>query len=60
LKALRGTGKQYVVSLINENFDSMREHLSEEDFSALEKAQILNLGNTYDEEKLLGVTISKP
>jgi uncharacterized protein YydD (DUF2326 family) len=60
LKALRGTGKQYIVSLINENFDSMKEHLGEEDFSALEKAQILNLGNASDEEKLLGVTISKP
>ncbi|MDR1977150.1 MAG: DUF2326 domain-containing protein [Synergistaceae bacterium] len=60
LKALKSTGKQYIVSLIHENFSSMKEHMSEEDFAALQNAQILNLSNARDETKLLGLTISKP
>jgi len=56
-KAIAETGKQYVVSLTNENFSTMEDFLGEKDFTALAASEILNLGNARDEEKLLGVSI---
>ena len=58
LHAIRGTGKQYIVSLTHENFQSLQEHMREADFEALKDAQILDLGNAHDSQKLLGTTIS--
>lgn len=58
LHAIRGTGKQYIVSLTHENFQSLQEHMREADFEALKNAQILDLGNAHDSQKLLGTTIS--
>ena len=58
LDNVKSTGKQYIISLTHENFQSMKEYLPPDDVRLLEMSEILNLGNATDSEKLLGISIA--
>lgn len=55
LLATPGTGKQYIASLNTENFDAMKEHLTDEECTALTNAIKLTLRGDRPENKLLGI-----
>lgn len=55
LRALPGTGKQYIASLNTENFNAMTEHLTSEEWIALKNAVRLTLRGDQPENKLLGI-----
>lgn len=48
-------GYQYIISINTENFEAMREYLSEEDFKAIESKQIVKLKGDNSSNKLLGM-----
>lgn len=55
VKALPGTGKQYIASLNTENFDAMTEFLSGDEAAIISKAVKLTLRGDDPGNKLLGI-----
>lgn len=55
LQALPGTGKQYIATLNTENFNAMAEHLTSEEWTALQSAVRLTLRGDHPGNKLLGI-----
>jgi uncharacterized protein YydD (DUF2326 family) len=55
VKALSGTGKQYIASVNTENFNTMTPYLGAESKDALQNSIRLTLKGDHAENKLLGV-----
>lgn len=55
LQELVPIGKQYIATINTENFDAMREHLSEEEWSQLNESVAIILRGDAPEHKLLGI-----
>lgn len=59
MKALPGTGKQYIASLNTENYDAMLQFMNEDDRTMLAKSRVLTLRGDKPENKLLGIQFGK-
>jgi uncharacterized protein YydD (DUF2326 family) len=55
LKSIKDTGKQYIAALNTENYDAMREFLSDEQSEQLEASIALRLRGDDPSHKLLGI-----
>ena len=59
LKALPGTGKQYIVSMNTENYDAMTAFLSTDEVAMTKTATALTLRGDKPTNKLLGIQFGK-
>lgn len=59
LKALPGTGKQYVMSINTENYNTMIAHLPQAEAEEIGRAITLTLRGDQPEHKLLGIQFGK-
>lgn len=54
-KELKHTKKQYIVSMNKENFNAMKQYLSDEEWSGLVEKVVVTLSNNKPETRLLGI-----
>lgn len=59
LKALPGTGKQYIVSMNTENYDAMTAFLSPDEVAITKASTVLTLRGDKPANKLLGIQFGK-
>jgi len=55
LESLKATGKQYIASLNQENYEAMLDYFSDEEKEIIEDSVILRLDANKPEQKLLGI-----
>lgn len=59
MKALPGTGKQYIASLNTENYDAMLTFMTDENRAEPEKSRFPTLRGDRAENKLLGIQFGR-